>query len=156
IAVGEIPLRPGATPLISGSGLFLLVGGLGILVLAVARALLELVLRLAQAPSQLRQLRPTEDQQDDQQDDDQFGRSKVHGRSFPRSCTAYVANTLRGSSSTAVVTRGRGDLPSRTGTGCGDRRSARCRRRCRRGRGGTCAAPRGRRNARRCTEHPRP
>src|SRR5215471_15573504 len=97
-AVGETRRR---------SGLFLLVGRLGILALSFARALLELVLRLTEASSQLRQLRPTEDQKDDEQDDDQFRRSKVHGRSFPRSRTAYVAVTPGGSSD-VQITRGHG------------------------------------------------
>src|SRR5262245_10723927 len=95
IAVGEIPPRHAAT----GSGFFLLVGRLGIrLLAALARALLELVLRLSEAASQLGQLRPAEDEKDDEQDDNEFRWSKAHERSFPSSCTAYVAVAPGGSS----------------------------------------------------------
>ena len=120
------------------SGLFLLVGRLGVLALAVARALLEFVLRLPEAASQLRQLRPTEEQEDDEQDDDQF-------RSVRGSWTVLseVSNSVRrrGRPWIIGVTDDRGDLPSRSGTGCGARRSGRCRRRRRRGTGGRCGAP---------------
>src|SRR5262245_12509448 len=137
IAVGEIPSRHGAT----ASGFVLLVGRLGIRLLAtLARALLELVLRLSEAASELRQLRPTEDEKDDEQDDDEFRWSKAHGRSFPSSRTAYVAVAPGGSS----IIDDPGDLPSTSGIACGSRRSVLDRHRCHRERAGTCAEPRGR------------
>ena len=116
----------------------LLVGRLGSCFVPSLRPL-EFLLRLAEAASQLRQLGPAEEQEDDEQDDEQLGGPRFMRRSFPRFSADYALRRGRMTAreDRSRVTGDRGGLPSRSGTGCGARRSGRCPRRRRRGRGGS-------------------
>ena len=60
----------------------------------VVDALLELLLRLPEGTSELRELRATEQQDDDQEDEEQLGRTKVHTSKGSGSACRHTGRTV--------------------------------------------------------------
>src|SRR5262249_39325022 len=98
-----------------------LVGGValggGVVVLAaLGQTLLELLLRLAQRPGELRELAPTEDEQDDHQHDDQLRPFEEceHGATVaPRPWSATSSQPFREPCARVCRERERGPRPGR-------------------------------------------